>query len=408
MHFEFSPEDEAFRLEVREFFKENISPEVARNAFEGAHPPPRDVLRQWQRTLYDRGWGAPHWPKEFGGTDWSSIRKHIFLEELVNANGLDYGWQGTHMMAPVVIAFGNKWQQDTFLPPMLSGDVFWCQGFSEPNSGSDLASLRTRAELNEEGTHYIVNGQKIWTSDARISDWGFFLVRTDTTVKPQRGISFLLIDMKSPGITVRNIISIDGGDGLAEVFLENVKVPKEQLVGEPGMGWTYAKYLLEKERTSSAFIYFNKRELEKAKNIARAELVDDVPLLDTPAFSRRVAALEADILGLEWSVLRILAKENMRDNLDAVVSTLKIRGSELQQQVTELQVDALGPRALRFYDHGPGRKAHEHRAGDESDELWPAYVPGRSNMYFFQRAATIYGGAREVQKNIIAKLAFGL
>jgi alkylation response protein AidB-like acyl-CoA dehydrogenase len=312
------------------------------------------------------------------------------------------------MMAPVVIAFGNKWQQDTFLPPLLRGDVFWCQGFSEPNSGSDLASLRTRAELNEEGTHYIVNGQKIWTSDARISDWGFFLVRTDATVKPQRGISFLLIDMKSPGITVRNIISIDGGDGLAEVFLENVKVPKEQLVGEPGMGWTYAKYLLEKERTSSAFIYFNKRELEKAKNIARAERVDGVPLLDTPAFSRRVAALEADILGLEWSVLRILAKENMRDNLDAVVSTLKIRGSELQQQVTELQVDALGPRALRFYDHGPDRKAHERRAGDGADELWPAYVPGRSNMYFFQRAATIYGGAREVQKNIIAKLAFGL
>jgi alkylation response protein AidB-like acyl-CoA dehydrogenase len=312
------------------------------------------------------------------------------------------------MMAPVVIAFGNKWQQDTFLPPLLAGDVFWCQGFSEPNAGSDLASLRTRAELNEQGTHYVVNGQKIWTSDAKLADWGFFLVRTDSTVKPQRGISFLLIDMKSPGITVRNIVSIDGGDGLAEVFLENVQVPIEQLVGEPGMGWTYAKYLLEKERTSSAFIYFNKRELEKAKNIARAEMVDGVSLLDSPAFSRRVAAIEADILGLEWSVLRILAKENMRDNLDAVVSTLKIRGSELQQQVTELQIDALGPRALRFYDHGPNRQTHEHGEGGELDELWPAYVPGRSNMYFFQRASTIYGGAREVQKNIIAKLAFGL
>lgn len=406
MHFEFSPEDEAFRLEVREFFKEKVSPEVARNALEGAHPPPREVLRQWQKILHARGWGAPHWPKEFGGTDWSPIRKHIYLEELVNANGLDYGWQGTHMMAPVMIAFGNKWQQETFLPPLLAGDVFWCQGFSEPNAGSDLANLRTRAELNEQGTHYVVNGQKIWTSDAKIADWGFFLVRTDATVKPQRGISFLLIDMKSPGITVRPIVSIDGGDGLAEVFLENVQVPKDQLVGEPGMGWTYAKYLLEKERTSSAFIYFNKRQLEKAKEIARAELVDGVPLLDTPAFSRRVAAIEADILGLEWSVLRILAKENLRDNLDAVVSTLKIRGSELQQQVTELQIDALGPRALRFYDHGPNRE--EHAPGAEPGELWPAYVPGCSNIYFFQRASTIYGGAREVQKNIIAKLAFGL
>ncbi|UXJ50192.1 acyl-CoA dehydrogenase family protein [Pseudomonas citronellolis] len=407
MHFEFSQEDEAFRQEVRQFFRESVTPEIAHYGFEGAHPVPRDVLRKWQKALHARGWGAPHWPKEFGGTDWSAIRKHIFLEELVNADGLDYGWQGTHMMAPVVIAFGNKWQQETFLPPLLSGDVFWCQGFSEPNSGSDLASLKTRAELDEAGTHYIVNGQKIWTSDAKIADWGFFLVRTDPTVKPQRGISFLLIDMKSPGITVRPIVSIDGGDGLAEVFLENVRVPKENLVGEPGMGWTYAKYLLEKERTSSAFIYFNKRELEKAKAIARAETVDGVPLLETPAFARRVAEIEADILALEWSVLRILAQESFRDNLDAVVSTLKVRGSELQQRVTELQVDALGPRSLRFYDHGPGRLGHEHQTG-EWDDLWPSYVPGRSNMYFFQRASTIYGGAREVQKNIIAKLAFGL
>lgn len=407
MHFEFSPEDEAFRQEVRQFFQESVSREVAHYGFEGAHPVPRDVLRTWQKTLHARGWGAPHWPQEFGGTGWSAIRKHIFLEELVNADGLDYGWQGTHMMAPVVIAFGNQWQQETFLPPLLAGDVFWCQGFSEPNSGSDLASLKTRAELDEAGTHYIVNGQKIWTSDAKIADWGFFLVRTDATVKPQRGISFLLIDMKTPGITVRPIVSIDGGDGLAEVFLENVRVPKENLVGEPGMGWTYAKYLLEKERTSSAFIYFNKRELEKAKAIARHETVDGVPLLETPAFARRVGEIETDILALEWSVLRVLAQENFRDNLDAVVSTLKVRGSELQQRVTELQVDALGPRALRFFDHGPGRLGHEH-VSSEWDDLWPAYVPGRSNMYFFQRAATIYGGAREVQKNIIAKLAFGL
>ena len=407
MNFEFSPDDEAFRNEVRQFFKENVSPEVARYGFEGAHPPPRHVLRQWQQTLHSRGWGAPHWPEKFGGTDWSPIRKHIFLEELLNADGLDYGWQGTHMMAPVVIAFGNKWQQDTFLPPLLSGEIFWCQGFSEPNAGSDLASLKTRAELDEAGTHYIVNGQKIWTSDAKVADWGFFLVRTDATVKPQRGISFLLIDLKTPGVTVRPIVSIDGGDGLAEVFLENVRVPKENLVGEPGMGWTYAKYLLEKERTSSAFIYFNKRELEKAKNIARDELVDGVPLLETPAFARRVAEIEADILALEWSVLRILAQEEQRENLDAVVSTLKIRGSELQQRVTELQVDALGPRALRFFNHEPIQTGHGEHSG-EWDGLWPAYVPGRSNMYFFQRAATIYGGAREVQKNIIAKLAFGL
>lgn len=404
MNFEFSPEDDAFRKEVQQFFRESVSEEVAHYGYVGAHPPPREVLRQWQKTLNAKGWGAPHWPEEFGGTGWSALRKHIFLEELLNANGLDYGWQGTHMMAPVVIAFGNQWQKDTFLPPLLSGDVFWCQGFSEPNAGSDLASLRTRAELDEDGTHYVVNGQKIWTSDATIADWGFFLVRTDSTVKPQRGISFLLIDMATPGITVRPIISIDGGHGLTEVFLENVRVPKENLVGEPGMGWTYAKYLLEKERTASAFIYFNKRELEKAKALARAELVDGVPLLETPAFARRVADIEVDILALEWSVLRILAKEEQRENLDAVVSTLKVRGSELQQRVTELQVDAMGPRALRLFDHA----AMDRSAPSEWDDLWPQRVYGRTNMYFFQRASTIYGGAREVQKNIIAKLAFGL
>ncbi|MCP1572899.1 alkylation response protein AidB-like acyl-CoA dehydrogenase [Herbaspirillum rubrisubalbicans] len=396
MHFEYAPEDEAFRQEVRQFFKDNLPPDIARRAAIGAHPPLKDDVRTWQGILHRKGWGAPHWPKEYGGVDWSPVRKHIFMEELYNADGLDYGWQSLHMVAPVLIAFGSEWQKQRFLPSILSGEEFWCQGFSEPNAGSDLANLRTTAVL--DGDEYVINGQKVWTSDAVQAEWGFFLVRTDTTVKPQRGISFILVKMDTPGITVRPIISIEGGRGLNEVFLDNVRVPRSHLVGEPGMGWTYAKYLLGKERTTSAFLYFNKRELERVREIARGELVDGLPLLETPEFARKLARVETDLLALEWSVLRVLAEENNRHNADAVVSALKVRGSLMQQRVTELQVDAMGPRALRFYEHDE----------DSDTLLWPSYVPGRTAGYLIARASTIYGGALEVQKNIIARLAFGL
>ncbi|WP_028222464.1 acyl-CoA dehydrogenase family protein [Paraburkholderia oxyphila] len=400
MDFNFSSEDELFRQEIRQFFKENAPADISRRWRVGVHPPARDDIRRWQRILHDRGWGAPHLPVKFGGTDWSALRKHIFMEELYNADAMDYSWQSTHMVAPVIIAFGSDWQKERFLAPILSGDEFWCQGFSEPNAGSDLAGLKTTAVL--DGDEYVVNGQKIWTSDATISDWGFFLVKTDTTVKPQRGISFLLVKMDTPGITVRPIVSIEGGRGLNEVFLENVRVPKAHLVGEPGMGWTYAKYLLEKERTTSAFLYFNKRELQRAKDIAAEEMVDGVRLIDTPWFARKVADIEVDLIALEWSVLRILAEEKSERNLDAVVSALKISGSEMQQRVTQLQMDALGPRVMRFEDHA------ESDVEPLVDDCWPDYVGGRTSSYLITRASTIYGGAREVQKNIIAKLAFGL
>jgi alkylation response protein AidB-like acyl-CoA dehydrogenase len=260
MRFEFSPEDEAFRVEVREFFARHLPRDMARRFWIGGHPPERFDVRRFQALLHERGWGAPHWPKEWGGTGWSPLRKHLFMDELYKADGLDFSWQGLHMLAPVLLAFGSEAQKRRFLPPMISGEEFWAQGFSEPNAGSDLASLKTQAVL--DGNEWVVNGQKIWTSDAAMADWGFFLVRTDAAVKPQRGISFLMIKLDSPGLTIRPIVSIEGGDGLNEVFLDNVRVPCEQLVGEPGMGWTYAKYLLDKERTASAFLYFNKRELQ--------------------------------------------------------------------------------------------------------------------------------------------------
>jgi alkylation response protein AidB-like acyl-CoA dehydrogenase len=400
MRFEFSDEDQAFRQEVRSFFRDNLPPALARRWWIGAHPPSRTDIRRMQALLHERGWGAPHWPQQWGGTDWSPMRKHIFMEELYNADGMDYSWQGLHMIGPVLIAFGSEAQKRRFLPPMLRGEEFWAQGFSEPNAGSDLASLKTQAVLDAD--HYVVNGQKIWTSDAAMSEWGFFLVRTDPTVKPQRGISILLIKLDSPGLTIRPIESIEGGTGLNEVFLENVRVPKDQLVGEPGMGWTYAKYLLEKERTASAFLYFNKRELEKAKQIARQERWRDGRLIDSPEFARKLARVEADILALEYSVLRILSQERSERNLDAIVSALKIRGSQMQQRVTDLQFDALGLRGLRYWNHGEGEEA----AVD--DPLWPAHVPGRTAQMLIARASTIYGGALEIQKNIIAKLAFGL
>ena len=401
MRFDFSPEDEAFRLQVRAFMRAQLPADLARRFYIGSHPPPRSDVRRFQALLHARGWGAPHWPEEWGGTGWSPLRKHLFMEELYNADGLDYGWQGLHMVAPVLIAFGSQAQKRRFLPPMIAGDEMWAQGFSEPNAGSDLANLRTQAVL--DGDEWVVNGQKIWTSDAKMADWGFFLVRTDASVKPQRGISFLLIKLDTPGLTIRPIVSIEGGDGLNEVFLEDVRVPRENIVGEAGMGWTYAKYLLEKERTASAFLYFNKRELEKAKDIARGQRVGGRPLIETPEFARKLARVEVDVLALEYSVLRVLSREQTRANADAVVSGLKLRGSDLQQRVTELQFEALGLHALRLWGHGEG----EVIAAKEALH-WPAYVPGRTAQALIARASTIYGGSQEIQKNIIAKLAFGL
>ncbi|WP_223446189.1 acyl-CoA dehydrogenase family protein [Pseudomonas sp. BF-R-19] len=402
MNFEFSPEDEAFRAQVREFIQQNLPKDIARQAYRRGNAVSREGIRHWQKTLYKKGWGAPHLPLAYGGSDWSAVRKHIFTEEIYKADAPDAGWQGLHMAAPVIIAFGSEEQKQRHLPPMLSGDVYWCQGFSEPNAGSDLASLRTAAVL--DGDTYVVNGQKIWTSEAQYSQWGFFLVRTDASAdKPQKGISFLLIDMSTPGITVRPIEQIDGGDELNEVFLDNVRVPKENLVGDLNMGWSYAKYLLEKERTTSSFIYYNKRQLDVVKDIARRELDNGKPVIEMPEFSRKLSRLEMDLHALEWSVLRVLADEKSSFNLDAVVSTLKIRGSDMQQRVTELQMEALGLRSLRYFN-----LTQENDSDTGDHDLWPDYVPGRAAQYLFNRASTIYGGAQEVQKNIIAKLAFGL
>lgn len=400
MELRLDPELETFRQEVRAFIQRVLPPEMKerqrRKVANNAAVPDQ---QEWMRILNGHGRSVPHWPVEFGGCGWSPMQLFIFNEELYAADAPEFDWGGTHMLGPVIYTYGSDYLKDRFLPMIREGVTYWAQGFSEPGSGSDLASLRTSAEL--AGDKYIVNGQKIWTSGAAHADWGFFLVRTDKTVKLQRGISFLIIRMDTPGITVRQIPQINGEAHLCEVFLDNVEVPTDQLVGEPGMGWTYAKFLLEHERTTSSFIYWSKRELARAKDIARSERRDGRPLADDPAVRARFARIEADLLALEWSVLRVLAHEEFDAPEAAAASVLKIRGSELQQDVTMLQCDLLGAKALRYFDVAPAPPP-------APTEVWGDYAPGRTTVALISRAATIYGGTKQIQKNIVARLAFGL
>ncbi|MET0246452.1 MAG: acyl-CoA dehydrogenase family protein [Sphingomonas sp.] len=400
MELRLDPALDDFRREIRAFIADVLPPEIQerqrRKVANNAAVP--DQL-EWMRILNLHGRAVPHWPVEHGGCGWSPMQLFIFNEELYAADAPEFDWGGTHMLGPVIYTYGSEYLKDRFLPMIREGEAIWAQGFSEPGSGSDLASLRTAAEL--VGDKYVVNGQKIWTSGAAHADWGFFLVRTDKTVKPQRGISFLIVKMDTPGITVRQIPQINGEAHLCEVFLDNVEVPADQLIGEAGMGWTYAKFLLEHERTTSSFIYWSKRELARAKDIARGEIRNGRPAAQDPAFRARFARLEADLLALEWSVLRVLAHEPLDVPESAAASVLKIRGSELQQEVTMLQLDLLGDKALRFFDVAP-------TPPPAPTDDWPEYVPGRTAVALINRAATIYGGSKQVQKNILSKLAFGI
>lgn len=395
-----NPELETFRQEIRAFIQQVLPADMReRQRRKVANNVSVPDQMEWMRILNGHGRSVAHWPVEYGGCGWSPMQTFIFNEELYAADAPEFDWGGTHMLGPVIYTFGSDYLKERFLPMIREGATYWAQGFSEPGSGSDLASLRTAAEL--VGDKYIVNGQKIWTSGAAHADWGFFLVRTDKTVKPQRGISFLIIKMDTPGITVRQIPQINGEAHLCEVFLDNVEVPADQLVGEAGMGWTYAKFLLEHERTTSSFIYWSKRELARAKDIARGERRNGRPLSDDPGVRMRFARIEADLLALEWSVLRVLAHEELDVPEAAAASVLKIRGSELQQEVTMLQLDLLGAKALRFFDVQPALPP-------APTDAWPDYAPGRTTVALINRAATIYGGTKQIQKNILAKLAFGL
>ncbi len=402
MDFHHSAAEEEFRAEVRAFLEVHLPAGIARRQALGFHPLPKEDLLAWNRILAEKGWAAPHWPAEYGGPGWTPMQRHIFEQECLRAHAPDLSWQGLRLCAPVIYSFGSEAQKARFLPPILRGDYLLAQGFSEPNAGSDLVSLKTSAV--KDGDHYIVNGQKTWSSEGHYADWGFFLVRTDTRVKPQRGISFLMIDLKSPGVTVRPIVMYNGMHYVNEIFLDNVRVPADNLIGDEGAGWRYAKFLLDNERTSSAFIHFSREWLARARQIAQREMAGGVALIDTPVFARRLAAAEIELQALENSVLRALTGEKTRWDATAVASALKVRGSEIQQRATELALDALGWRGLRAIEGFDDSLIDDASAS----ERWPSDVPGVSSGMLQTRAVTIYGGAKEVQKNIIARLAFNL
>lgn len=400
MDFTQDPELEDFRQMVRQAIAQDLSPDAARRQrlFGGTNSVVQDTL-DWTAAMHRRGWSVPHWPVEYGGAGWSPMQNFVFNDECGKAFAPEVCWGATHMCGPVIYTFGTQAQKDRFLPDFREGRYYICQGFSEPGNGSDLARLRTRAE--RKGDTFVVNGQKIWTSVAYASEWGFFLVRTNPDVKPQAGISFLMIKMDTPGVTVRQIPMINGDAELCEVFLDNVEVPAENLIGEEGQGWTYAKFLLDHERTTSSFIFQNKREAARAWHLAETTLAEGQPLSEWPQFRSRLNRIEADVTALEWSVLRELANEEFKYNRTAAASTLKVAGSRLQQAISELQMDILGKQSLRYYHYEPDMR-------EDTGPLWSPEIGGRTAQALIARASTIYGGTLQIQKGIISKLAFDL
>ena len=393
MDLSFTPEEQKFREEVRAWVKDNLPKEISHkvhNALELT----RDDLQGWAKILGKKGWLGYAWPKEFGGPGWTAIQRHLFEEETALAGAPRIVPFGPVMVAPVIMAFGNAEQQKRFLPGIASGEVWWSQGYSEPGSGSDLASLKTKAE--RKGDKYIVNGQKTWTTLGQYGDWMFNLVRTSSEGKPQTGISFLLLDMKSPGVTVRPIKLLDGSHEVNEVFFDNVEVPAENLIGEENKGWTYAKYLLAHERTNIADVNRAKRELERLKRIAKAE-----GAYDDQRFRDEIAKLEVDIVALEMMVLRVLSAATSGKNSLDVAGLLKIRGSEIQQRYSELMMLAGGAYSLPLI-----REAMEAGWQGNFPGGNPALAP-LASTFFNMRKTTIYGGSNEVQRNIVAQTVLG-
>ncbi|PYY67516.1 pimeloyl-CoA dehydrogenase large subunit [Pseudomonas jessenii] len=397
MDIEFSVHEQAFRQEVRAFLRNNLPKELSERIILGKRLSKEHQV-QWMQILDRQGWLAPGWPVEFGGTGWSAVQKHIFDEECFAAGAPKVVSFGLKMVAPVIIKFGTAEQKAHFLPRILSCEDWWCQGYSEPGAGSDLSSLKTRAV--RDGDHYVVNGQKTWTTLAHFADWMFCLVRTDPEARQQRGISFLLIDMKTPGITVRPIITLDGEHEVNEVFFDNVRVPVANLVGQENEGWTCAKYLLTHERTSIGGIAQNKALLTRLKRIASQEVRDGRPLIEDPLFRAQIAEVEMQLMAAEMSNLRTLAATQNGDVPGAESSFLKIKGTEIRQAITYLISKAVGPYALPFI---------EDELGYGSEPLlYTDYSSAATYQYLDARKASIYGGANEIQKNIIAKMILEL
>ena len=386
MELALSKQDRAFAEQMREFFVTEIPAEIRERRAHGAELTKEDVVTS-QQIMNAHGYAVPHWPREWGGRDWTPLQRHIWAEEMTLAHVPPPIVFNTAMVGPVIANFGNDDLKQRFLPKTANAEIWWSQGFSEPNAGSDLAALKTTAV--RDGDDYIVNGQKTWTTLAQYGDWIFNLVRTDPEAQQQRGISFLLIDMRSPGVTVRPIQLIDGGYEVNEVFFDNVRVPADQLVGEENKGWTYAKFLLGNERTSNAGIGIIKNRIARIKRLAG-------PLMEEPLFRSRVTRLEVETAALEMTVLRVLAREHTLSPgmPDPVSSVLKLRGSELQQDASELLADVLGPAALAY---------RERAEVPDGFAAPPEGAVDALPTYFNWRKASIYAGSNEVQRQIIAK-----
>ena len=392
MDLNYSPEELAFRDEVRGWLADNVPADLRQKVLDYEELGKADLVR-WHKILAKKGWLAPTWPKEWGGTDWDATQRYIFEEEYALAGAPPIAPFGPTMCASVLLKFGTEAQKQRFLPRIYHCDDFWCQGYSEPGSGSDLASLKTRCE--RKGDHFLVNGQKIWTTLGHYGDWIFCLVRSDPdTAKKQDGISFLLIDMKTPGITVRPLILLDEGHEVNEVFFDDVKVPLENLVFEEGKGWTVAKYLLGHERLSTGRIGGSKRELTKLKTMAAQTVVNGRPLLEDQRFADRLARVEIELMALEITNMRFLDEMRRTGNIGPEVSMLKIKGTEIQQALTELSMQVLGPMAQAF----------KPIAYDGFDE----FGASQAARYFNFRKTSIYAGSNEIQRNIFSKMALGL
>lgn len=396
MNLDDTPEQQAFRLNVREFLRSALPADIREKVVNHKRLSRDDYVR-WHRVVHERGWAGASWPIEHGGTGWSTTQQHIWDEESSLAGSPGIQPFGVNMVAPVIMAYGNEAQKKHYLPRVLSCEDWWCQGYSEPGAGSDLAALRMRAE--RRGGRYVLNGQKTWTTMAQHANMMFCLVRTDSSGRKQEGISFLLIDMKTPGITVCPIMLLHGEPDVNDVFFEDVEVPVENLIGEEGRGWTYAKYLLGHERTSIAGVGRSKRELRCLKQLAARQLHRGLPLIENPLFAADIAHVEVELMALELTALRVASHPNRASA--PLASTLKIVGTEVQQRLTELMMKVAGPSALpfdpEFLECG---RSHSLAGQDEA--------AGLAAAYFQCRSTTIYGGSTEVQKNIIAQHGLGL
>jgi pimeloyl-CoA dehydrogenase large subunit len=402
MDLNLSSEETAFRDEIRAFIKAELNPETQQKMILGREIGKQDFV-EWQKKLYAKGWAVPHWPAEYGGRGWGPVQEYIFINEIEQAPAPSPLPFNVSMVGPVIATFGSEAQKKKFLPGTASLDIWWCQGFSEPGAGSDLAGLKTTAR--REGDFYILNGQKTWTTLAQYADWIFVLARTNPQAeKKQMGISFILVDMKTPGVTVRPIQLIDGGREVNEVWFDEVKVPAENLVGQENRGWDYAKFLLGNERMGIARIGITKQRLRRIKELAKLERYGDHPLMDEPWFREKLAAVEIEVKALEITQLRVVAEARKRGRHgepDPNSSILKIKGSELQQVATELMMDVVGPYVMPF-----GASMDDEDRTNETP-IGPDYAAAAAPSYFNNRKVSIYGGSNEIQRNIIAKAILG-